>query len=82
MIRDWWKDKETGYVIKTWYKDYESSVGCSDTFDGAIQMIEEMKIDYPAPVERAIVRRCTEEVVYKFVNNAQDESCATKQEEE
>lgn len=79
MIRDWWKDKDTGYVIKTWYKDGENSVGYSNTLDEAMQMIEEMKNDYPAPVERAIVRKCTEEVVYKFINNAQDESCATKQ---
>lgn len=82
MIRDWWKDKETGYVIKTWYKNGESSVGHSDTFDEAVQMMEEMKNDSPAPVERVIVRQCTEAVVYKFVNNAQDESCATKQKEE
>lgn len=82
VIRDWWKDKDTGYVVKTWYKDGESSVGSSDILDGAMQMIEEMKNDYPEPVDRAIVRKCTEEVVYKFVNNAQDESCATKQEGE
>lgn len=78
MIRDWWKDKDTGYVVKTWYKDGENSVGHSNTLDEAMQMIEGMKNDYPAPVERAIVRKCTEEVVYKFINNAQDESCATK----